>query len=68
MLIHEVHDSIFLLLSFNKLRYNINAYKCMNLNQRHTMLVFLLDCFRFSKLLKLHQTEGIISNNVCRWL
>jgi len=45
------------------------------------MLVFLLDCLRFSKLLKLHQTEGRISNNllkrkqssrktsiVCRWL
>jgi len=25
------------------------------------MLVFLLDCLRFSKLVKLHQTEGRIS-------
>jgi len=46
-----------------------------------TMLVFLLDCLHFSKLLKLHQTEGRISSNllkrkqssrktsiVCRWL
>jgi len=44
------------------------------------MLVFLLDCLRCSKLLKLHQTEGRISSNllkrkqsskktsiVCRW-
>jgi len=45
------------------------------------MLVFLLDCLRFSKLLKLHQIEDRISSNllkrkqssrktniVCRWL
>jgi len=45
------------------------------------MLSFLLDCLRFNKLLKLHQTEGRISSNllkrkqssrktsiVCRWL
>jgi len=46
------------------------------------MLVFLLDCLRFSKLLKLHQIEGRISSNLlkvrkqssrktsimCRWL
>jgi len=28
------------------------------------MLVFLLDCLRFSKLLKLYQTEGRISSNL----
>jgi len=28
------------------------------------MLVFLLDCLRFSKLLKLHQTEGRISRGL----
>jgi len=28
------------------------------------MLVFLLDCLHFSKLLKLHQTEGKISSNL----
>jgi len=52
-----------------------------SLSQRHTMLVFLLDCLRFSKLLKFHQTEGRISSNllkrkqssrktsiVCHWL
>jgi len=27
------------------------------------MFVFLLDCLRFSKLLKLHQIESRISNN-----
>jgi len=45
------------------------------------MLVFLLDCLHFNKLLKLHQTEGRISSNllkrkqssrktsiVCHWL
>jgi len=50
------------------------------LSQRYT-IAFLLDCLRFSKLLKLHQTEGRISSNlikrkqssrktsiVCRWL
>jgi len=30
------------------------------------MLVFLLDCLRFSKLLKLHQTEGRISSNLLK--
>jgi len=33
-------------------------------SQRHTMLVFLLDYLRFRKLLKLHQTEDRISNNL----
>jgi len=31
-----------------------------------TMLVFLLDRLRFSKLLKLHQTEGRISSNLLK--
>jgi len=30
------------------------------------MLVFLLDCLRFSKLLKLYQTEGRISSNLLK--
>jgi len=30
------------------------------------MLVFLLDCLLFSKLLKIHQTEGRISNNLLK--
>jgi len=38
----------------------------VKISQRHTMLVFLLDCLRFSKLLKLHQTEGRISNNLLK--
>jgi len=30
------------------------------------MFVFLLDCLRFSKLLKLHHTERRISNNLLK--
>jgi len=36
------------------------------LSQRHMMLDFLLDCLRFSKLLKLHQTEDRISSNLLK--
>jgi len=38
------------------------------LSQRHTMLVSLLDCLRFSKLLKLHKKEDRISSNLLFWV
>jgi len=37
-----------------------------DLSLRHTMLVFLLDYLRFSKLLTLHLAEGNISSNLLK--
>jgi len=40
--------------------------KKTDLSLWHTMLVFLLDCLRFSKLLKLHRIEDRISSNLLK--